>query len=324
MRAAVSAPTLTRETARDVRDAMDALTQYERELARRPRLPRTEEDRLGRLALRGDVDARNALAEGNARLVPKVVRKFLRDGLDLQDLIQAGNIGLLRAAEKWDPDQKVPFGGYAPVWVERYAREVVAADGYATKIPLYRRERFVTILAARTALEQAAGRDVSAEEVAEHITATAQDQLRTRLEQQHGRAPTDRELAEVRVTARDVDEAIAHAGASVELDAPAFRPDSPTASPHGKDRMVDTRTVDPHARTERRELELVLREAIDRLGTQERFVLIHYWGLRGNPERTLEQIGVLSGMPRERVRTLKDKALRDLGADPMVQALGEA
>lgn len=315
-------PTASRSSSKHetVRTRVTALGQYQRDVDARPRLSRAEEDTLGVRAVKGDIDARNALVEGNLRLVPRVVRKFMRDGVDFEDLVQAGNQGLIRAAEKWDPAACVPFGAYAPDWIERFAREIIAKDGYATRIPLYRQETFVAIQRARLSLEQRLGREATPLEVAEAATEAAKEGLARKAERR-GWEPTEDELRKVTVSPSEVEEAHAHQSWGVALDEPM--PGNKKGSNTLSECLADPESVGPSEITEQREARRIIEDALNALPDRERTILLYYYGLQGYPERTLEQIGDILGFTRERVRQLKEKAVASLRDHPLLGSLME-
>jgi RNA polymerase primary sigma factor len=261
--------------------AGDGLSLYLKDIERYPRLSREEENRLGALAIGGDVEARDQLIQGNLRLVVAIARRYLREKLQFLDLIQQGNQGLIRAAEKWDPTRGVPFGAYAPNWIERYLKEYLARQSYVASIPLYRADTFVRVQKARQLLVQSLDREPTLDEIA-HVAD---------------------------LTRADVEEASRFQQSEVYLDAPVGDDGGGATL---ADQLPDDQSAAPDDAVSRKEMRVLIDSALEILHERERRVLIMYFGLQGNPERNLEQIGVELGITRERVRQIKEKGLEKL------------
>ncbi len=271
---------------KDVRDETRDTTRtnlaaYFREIGRIPLLDREEEVALARRVQAGDEAAKTKLTESNLRLVVQVARRYLNRGLPLPDLIEEGNLGLLRAVEKFDPERGTRFSTYATWWIRHFIVRALANQARMIRLPVH-----VEVLLGRYAREQ------------------------QRLTQELGRAPTVEEIAHaLGTTTEQVDELEEIRRHPVSLDAP-------TGEEGGQlgDTIADT-SADPNALLvtlfrKRAELATVL----DDLAENERLVLRRRFGLEGDPPETLESIGRRMRLTRERVRQIEAAGLRKLRA----------
>jgi RNA polymerase primary sigma factor len=268
----------TREETRETSRANLAV--YLREIARIPLLSREEEQALARRLRAGDESAKARLIEANLRLVVQVARRYFNRGLPLPDLIEEGNLGLIRAVEKFEPDRGVRFSTYATWWIRHAITRALANQARIIRLPVH-----VEMLLGRYAKEQ------------------------QRLTQTLGRAPTPAELAEAMGTTveqiEELDELRQH---PLSLDAPAAE--------HGRVAdVVPDPTADPSAALTRLFRErAALVSVLDDLAESERKVLRGRFGLDGAEPETLEAIGQRLRLTRERVRQIEAAALRKLRA----------
>jgi RNA polymerase primary sigma factor len=273
----------TRETSRE------NLGVYLREIGRIPLLSREEEVELARRAQAGDTAAKSRLIEANLRLVVQVARRYVNRGLPLPDLIEEGNIGLLRAADKFDPERGVRFSTYATWWIRHTVTRALANQARTIRLPVH-----IEMLLGRYAKEQ------------------------QRLTQALGRPPTAAELAAALGTTEE------QVWELEELRQPPVSLDSPLSGQGRVADLVPDTSADPNAALttlfrERADLVSVL----DDLAENERRVLRRRFGLEGDEPETLEAIGLELGLTRERVRQIEAAALRKLrgllrarGVDP--------
>ena len=265
----------TRETSRT------NLGVYLSEIGRIPLLTREEEHALAVRGRAGDEKANARLTEANLRLVVQVARRHLNRGLALPDLIEEGNLGLLRAVEKFDPDRGTRFSTYAVWWIRHAITRALANHARTIRLPVH-----IELLLGRYAKEQG------------------------RLTQKLGRAPTADELAAALNTAvEQVHELEELRQRPVSLDAPSGEEHVRLAE------MVPDASADPTVALaslfrERADLASVL----DDLAENERQVLRRRFGLAGGEPQTLEAIGRELGLTRERIRQIEAAGLRKLRA----------
>ncbi len=281
-----------RETAKSlgVYDADgDILDQYLFEVSKTPLLTAQQEVAIARKVRAGDEEAMQELVKRNLRFVISVAKKYQNRGMALTDLIGEGNLGLLTAARKFDPDQGVKFISYAVWWIRQAILASLARQGRTVRVPLN-----------RTA-------DLS------RIVRTAET-----LRQDLQREPTPEEIAAGTGLALDVVQSLAALNTSdVRLDAPL--------DPDGERSLIDRFIADEQGDTEARAMDRFLSEEIEHalrtLPPRDAKVLRLYFGLDGDREHTLEEIGGMLGVTRERVRQLRDRALRRLREGEVGRAL---
>jgi RNA polymerase primary sigma factor len=267
----------------------DILDLYLHEVARSPLLTPVQEIAVARRVQAGDEAAMHELVTKNLRFVISVAKKYQNRGIALVDLIGEGNLGLLTAARKFDPDHGVKFISYAVWWIRQAILSAIARHGRAVRVPLNRTADLSRVIRTTETLRQQLGREPTAEE-----TAAALD-LSVELVQALGSLNT----------------------AEVRLDAPLAA---------GSDRAtLEGFMALEQQDTETQVMEQFLREEIDAalatLSPRDARVLRLYFGLDGGTEHTLEEIGDLFGITRERVRQLRDRALKKLREGEVGRAL---
>jgi RNA polymerase primary sigma factor len=240
----------------------------------------------------GDRAAAERLVTANLRFVISYVKKYQGRGLNLAELVCIGNEGLLKAVKKFDPDKGVKFISYAVWWIRQTVLQALAEQTRSVRIPLNQNSNLVKL--SRT---------------------------ETMLTQKLGRTPTDREIAEEMEEPVDTVRALRRvASAELSLDAPLDRSDRDSASfgerfsgMNDEDIEVD---VEAQARRE------FLERMFERFLTErERKILVLYYGLDDGEEMTLEEIGSLLGVTRERIRQIRNRAFDKLRASPDGSAL---
>jgi len=266
----------TRETSRA------NLGVYLSEIARIPLLTREEEQALARRARAGDEAAKQRMTEANLRLVVQIARRYLNRGLPLPDLIEEGNLGLLRAVEKFEPERGTRFSTYATWWIRQAVTRALANQARTIRLPVH-----VELLLTRYVREQ------------------------RRLTQALGRPPTREELAQALGTSErelvELEEVRQH---PVSLDAPASEHSTATLGDLIADRAAAPSETFAELFRDRAELQSVL----DDLAANERTILRRRFGLDGEPPQTLEAIGQGLDLSRERVRQVEGSGLRKLRA----------
>jgi RNA polymerase sigma factor (sigma-70 family) len=266
----------------ETRDTSRAnLAVYLDEIQRIPLLSREEEIALARRAQAGDEAAKQRLVEANLRLVVQIARRYFKRGLPLPDLIEEGNLGLLRAVEKFDPERGTRFSTYATWWIRQAVVRALANQARIIRLPVH-----VELLLGRYVKEQ------------------------KRLTQALGRVPTAEEMAAaLGTTVAEVEELEEVRLHPVSLDAPAGEGERTLGD------LVTDRTADPAERLTSLFRERAdLASALDDLAVNERTVLRRRFGLEGDAPETLEAIGKRLGYSRERIRQIEGAGLRKLRA----------
>ena len=263
-----------------VDEGRESLDLYLDEISRVPLLTREQEMELARKAFRGNVAAQEKLARHNVRFVVSVAKKFQNRGVPLVDLIGEGNLGLMTAARKFDPDRGVKFISYAVWWIRQAVQAAIARHGRPVRVPLN-----------RTADLSRLGRTT------------------TLLKERLGRMPTTEELA--RATGL-TPEAVRSLSA---LNTEAVRLDHPTRDGDGNERMerfamAEQEGTDSATMTNSQTSDI--ESALAVLPPRDAKVLRLYFGLDDGNSRTLEEIGRMMGVTRERIRQLRDRALLKL------------
>jgi len=261
-------------------EGRESLDFYLQEISRIPLLKVDEETALARRAFRGDVEAQEKLARHNVRFVVSVAKKFQNRGVPLMDLIGEGNLGLMTAARKFDPDRGVKFISYAVWWIRQAIQAAIARHGRPVRVPLN-----------RTADLNRLGRAT------------------TLLTEKLGRAPTTDELVKATGLTRDAVRALS------ALHIEAMRLDHPVRAADDRGRMerfVPLTQEGTDATTMANSRTTDLDKALAALPARDAKVLRLYFGLDDGKTRTLEEIGRMMGVTRERIRQLRDRALRQL------------
>lgn len=261
-------------------EEQSALDQYLRDVSRHELITPEREKELGARAQKGDQEAIQELARANLRFVISVAKKYQNRGVSLTDLIQEGNVGLVTAARKFDPEQGVKFISYAVWWIRQAILASLANHGRAVRVPLNRASDLARIFREKERLKQEKGREPTTEELAEatHLTPELVESLQT-------------------------------------LNAAEIRLDAPIGDSEDSqlvERFITEEAAEPEIEVESRLLTETITEALSTLEARDAKVLRLYFGLEGEREHTLEEIGNMLGVTRERIRQLRDRALRRL------------
>lgn len=281
-----------RETARTlgVYDAdRDSLDQYLHEVSLTPLLTHPQEIAIAKLVREGDPEAMQELVKRNTRFVISVAKKYQNRGLSLPDLIGEGNVGLLTAARKFDPDHGVKFISYAVWWIRQAILASLARQGRTVRVPLNRTADLTRIVRAAETLRQDLRREPTPEEIAKATSLTV-------------------EVVQSLATLNT---------AEVRLDA--------TLDPAGDRSLIERFMVDDQSNAEEQAMDKFLTDEIETalatLPARDAKVLRLYFGLDGGREHTLEEIGGMLGVTRERIRQLRDRALKRLREGEVGRAL---
>src|SRR5690606_36140090 len=255
-----------------------SLDQYLKEISQYPLIDRAEEARLARLIREQDEEALDKLVRSNLRFVVSVAKKYQNQGVPLSDLINEGNLGLIRAAHKFDETKGIKFISYAVWWIRQAILQALAEQSRIVRVPLNRAGALHRIGKRSSTLLQELGREPTVEEIAEELDLSHEEVQRT----------------------------LAISQTHLSLDAPL----TPGEDNRLLDYLPDQFSAGPDDETYERALCNTIEEALNTLKEREARVLRLYYGLEeGRDPMTLEEIGSLLGITRERVRQIKEKAL---------------
>src|SRR3954471_10271997 len=257
----------------------DPLKLYVRQIGDGRLLTPVEERELARRKDDGDEEAKKKLIESNLRLVMSITRHYTKAGVPLLDLIQEGNLGLIRAVEKFDYKLGYKLSTYATWWIRQAVTRALADQGRTIRLPVHVAEQVRKMLRARRVLTQKLNRDPSPQELAD----------------------------ESGFPLKRINELLELVEDPVSLELPVGDGESIYA-----DLIEDTKSDQPDEATAKQLRSVELTEALDRLNPRMRNVLTLRFGLDGQKPRTLEEVGVGLGITRERVRQLEARALREL------------
>ena len=258
----------------------DPVKAYLKEIGQVPLLSTEEEQTLARAARAGDADARRRLSEANLRLVVSVAKRYAGRGLPFLDLIQEGNLGLMKAAEKFEPDRGFKFSTYATWWIRQSITRAIADQGRTIRIPVHLVEHINRVRKTAGELLRKNGREPTAEEIA------------VRLEMEPDRV---RELLQL---AQD----------PISLETPVGEEEDAHLEDFIQDEEAGVPVDEAGRQLLRRELMNVLKSLTPR---EERVIALRF-GLEDGRSRTLEELGREFNVTRERVRQIEAKALRKL------------
>jgi RNA polymerase primary sigma factor len=257
----------------------DPLKLYVRAIGDGRLLTPVEERELARRKDEGDEDAKRKLIESNLRLVMSITRNYTKAGVPLLDLIQEGNLGLIRAVEKFDYKLGFKLSTYATWWIRQAVTRALADQGRTIRLPVHVAEQTRKVLRARRVLAQKLNRDPLLPEIAK----------------------------EAGLPVARVEELLELIEDPVSLETPV----GDGESLYG-DLIEDTKSDRPDTATAKALRSTELAGALDSLNPRMRRVLALRFGLEGNTPQTLEQVGAGLGITRERVRQLESRALREL------------
>lgn len=258
----------------------DSLTIYMREVGEVALLTPEDEIRLAAKIKKGNAKAREQMIRANLRLVVKIAREYEGYGLPLLDLINEGNIGLMRAVEKFDPSKGGKLSTYSSWWIKQSIRRAIANQAKTVRLPIHMLDKIARM---RRSINK--------------------------LTEELGQEPTDEELAvELGISTRRAS-FLRNAGVrTTSIDAPIGDDESSRVG----DIIADERAENPYDELEQKTMLDLLSKLVDRLPERELSILRLRFGLDGGPERSLEEIGEEFGVTRERIRQLQNLALSKL------------
>ncbi|MDK9703927.1 MAG: RNA polymerase sigma factor RpoS [Sulfuritalea sp.] len=258
---------------------------YLHEIGATPLLTATEEIRLSRAARDGDFVARQHMIEANLRLVVSIARHYQHRGLPLDDLIEEGNLGLIHALEKFDPERGFRFSTYATWWVRQHVERAIMNQSRTVRLPIYVIKELNIVLRAMRQLDRERG---------------AQDDPPGAMLDDVARL-LDRPVEEIRQLLM-LNERSASLDSPLDIDPDLSMSDS----------MADEGAEDPAAHLAQQEAELLVADWVAQLTDRQRLVVERRYGLGGQDPATLEAIATDLGLTRERVRQIQMEALSKL------------
>lgn len=266
----------------------DTTQHYLNQIGARRLLTASEEVHYATLAKQGDFEARQTMIEHNLRLVVSIAKHYVNRGVVLLDLIEEGNLGLMRAIDKFEPERGFRFSTYATWWIRQSIERAIMNQARTVRLPVHMIRELNKILRAKFHLEsqQRNGKDATVEDIAHLLDCPAED----------------------------VQDVLLLSEQTASLDAPLDT--DPQASL--VDLLPGNTDDSPDLRAEQHELTLLLRDWLAKLPTKSRMVILRRFGLDNEDPATLEEIAAELGVTRERVRQIQQEALiklkRALGA----------
>ena len=263
-------------------DISDPVRQYLKAIGHVKLLTAEEEQTIAKKITEGDQEAKKKLIEANLRLVVSIAKKYVGRGLPLLDLIQEGNIGLMKAVDKFEYEKGFKFSTYATWWIRQAITRAIADQAKTIRVPVHMVETINKVVRARRSLTQELGRE-----------------------------PTNKEIADM--LDEDEERIVESMGFSqdpVSMEAPVGDEDDS----HLGDFVQDSNALSPEenaiAEMRRKQIDLAMKDLTER----EQEVIVLRFGLDGSQPHTLEEVGQMFHVTRERIRQIEAKALRKLGA----------
>jgi RNA polymerase primary sigma factor len=267
---------------RDRSSGNPVYTLYLREIGQTKLLTPQQEIELAKRIQQGDEKAREEMIKANLRLVVKIARDYEEYGLPLLDLINEGNIGLMKAVERFDPTKGAKLSTYASWWIKQAIRRALANQSKTIRLPVHVGDKINHMRRAAVKFQEEFGREPSDEELAEELDTTAY------------------RVAELRSAAIR----------PASLDAPIGGPDEDSNA--FADIVQDENAETPYEELEEKTNTDLVREVLNTLPEREQTILRYRFGLDGENEKTLEEVGQRFGVTRERIRQIQNIALNKL------------
>jgi len=281
-------PVVPRDPAPDVLPAFDTnerrdqtpIKLYLQEIGQVPLLTPEQEVELAARIKKGDEQARELMIKANLRLVVKIAHDYEGFGLPLLDLISEGNIGLMKAVERFDPAKGAKLSTYGSWWIKQCMKRALANQSKTIRLPCHLVDKLAKMRRVETKLQEEFGREATNEEIAEEMGIST------------ARVAKLREAA-IR---------------PISLDTPIGDDDTNNLT----DIVADETAQTPYQELEHKTVLNILREVLKTLDQREATILDYRFGLKGGPERTLEEVGEKFGLTRERIRQIQNVGLRKL------------
>lgn len=267
--------------------AVDPTQLYLNEIGYSPLLSAEEEVHYARLAKKGDEKARKKMIESNLRLVVKIARRYYNRGLEFLDLIEEGNLGLLRAVEKFDPERGFRFSTYATWWIRQTIERAIMNQTRTVRLPIHVVRELNSYLGAARELMKMQEREPTYQEIADAVNKPVEDV---------------KDMMELNER-------------MVSLDTMISNESSGSSGRTMMEALADKNKTDPAELLANERLAEHLEECLQQLNDKQREVLCRRFGLAGYERQTLEEVGEAIGFTRERVRQIQMgalKALRDI------------
>jgi len=270
-------------TMEEIRQAYDGDTAYQlylKEIGQTALLTIEEENALAARIKKGDKAARERMIKANLRLVVKIARDYEGYGVPLLDLISEGNIGLMKGVERFDPTKGAKLSTYSAWWIKQAIKRALANQGKTIRLPVHVVDKLFHIRRAEARLQEAFGREATDEEIASELDTTPE------------------KIRELRTASQR----------PASLEAPlGYDSDNRVA-----DVVADDNAEDPYDELEGKANTAMLREVMKDLDPREVTILRYRFGLDGDDEKTLEEVGRKFGLTRERIRQIQEIALKKL------------
>jgi RNA polymerase nonessential primary-like sigma factor len=274
---------LLRSECASSKENADLLTNYFSSIRRYPLLSSEEENEIGRKARDGDRRSIDQMITSNLRLVVKIAKNYRTRGVPLLDLIEEGNLGLIHAVQKFDPDRGFRFSTYATWWIRQSIEQAIMCQSRLVRLPVHVIKEINIILKAKRQLQESGNANVSIQQIADE-TGKDPENIRDLLSLLEGTSPLD-----MNVKGGDDDKEISL------LDV-----------------VPDTKLASPFEHVDQKEVVNIVREWFNSLPEKQQMVVLYRFGLNDEEVLTLEEVGKKIGLTRERVRQIQTEVLKSL------------